>query len=110
MWTRGAWGLPLHVTKSWASDLSSSHGHSLLCKPTFPSSQPWCLLLRGQRSQPSPPSALALSLFLFLLGLMADTRWSLQEADSEMRSKREDVYGGRLLRLMPVEGRGRSRS
>lgn len=33
----------------------------------------------------------------------ADTRWSPQEADSEMWSKKEDVYWGRLLRLVPVE-------
>lgn len=79
--------------------------HCSAGQPPLPPTEP-CHLLIGQQSQPFPPSALDVNLFFFQLGLTADTRLNLREADTEMGSNMEDVHLGQLLGVMPVEGRG----
>lgn len=79
--------------------------HCSVGQPPFPPTEP-CHPLIGQQPQPSTRSALDVNSSFFQLGLTADTRLNLQEADTEMGSNMEDVHLGQLLGVMPVEGRG----
>lgn len=100
-WESEGQGLPLSLPKSWASDLWPSLGCSLVLSPALlPAlSSP---AHRTAASSPLLPAHL-LSVCSSPVGAPADTGWSPQEADSETGSKKEDVYWGWLLRLMPVE-------